>query len=108
MGLKDYREFKRKQEILSAFIDIAGVNIGELVSTIKEFRDEINELKAQNASLKEELQALKNNVFSYNDKSDKKEQEILRRIQNGEIATPAQMLELFKDDDKGDLYPNGR
>ena len=124
MGLKSYRAYKKRQELLSLLKSEFGVSEQDLIS-IKEiatlsadFRkykeradEDINMLKEQNRAYAEENKSLKERIETLEkvqvkvvELTEKQKKEIAQKYQGA--TTPEDIVKMFAEDAE-EFYPNG-
>ena len=124
MGLKSYRAYKKRQELLSLLKSEFGVSEQDLVnikeiSTLgadfKKFKEradeDINMLKEQNRALAEENKSLKERVETLEkaqvkvvELTEKQKKDIAQKYQGA--TTPEDIVKMFAEDAE-EFYPNG-
>lgn len=124
MGLKSYRAYKKRQELLSLLKSEFGVseqdliNIKEIATLSADFRkykeradEDINMLKEQNRayadenkSLKERIETLEKVQVKVVELTEKQKKEIAQKYQGA--TTPEDIVKMFAEDAE-EFYPNG-
>lgn len=124
MGLKSYRAYKKRQELLSLLKSEFGVSEQDLVnikeiSTLgadfKKFKEradeDINMLKEQNRALAEENKSLKERIETLEkaqvkvvELTEKQKKDIAQKYQDA--TTPEDIVKMFAEDAE-EFYPNG-
>lgn len=124
MGLKSYRAYKKRQELLSLLKSEFGVSEQDLVnikeiSTLgadfKKFKEraeeDINMLKEQNRAYAEENKSLKERIETLEkvqvkvvELTEKQKKEIAQKYQGA--TTPEDIVKMFAEDAE-EFYPNG-
>ena len=124
MGLKSYRAYKKRQELLSLLKSEFGVseqdliNIKEIATLSADFRkykeradEDINMLKEQNRALAEENKSLKERVETLEkaqvkvvELTEKQKKDIAQKYQGA--TTPEDIVKMFAEDAE-EFYPNG-
>lgn len=124
MGLKSYRAYKKRQELLSLLKSEFGVseqdliNIKEIATLSADFRkykeraeEDINMLKEQNRAYAEENKSLKERIETLEkvqvkvvELTEKQKKEIAQKYQGA--TTPEDIVKMFAEDAE-EFYPNG-
>ncbi len=124
MGLKSYRAYKKRQELLSLLKSEFGVseqdliNIKEIANLSADFRkykeraeEDINMLKEQNRAYAEENKSLKERIETLEkvqvkvvELTEKQKKEIAQKYQGA--TTPEDIVKMFAEDAE-EFYPNG-
>ena len=124
MGLKSYRAYKKRQELLSLLKSEFGiseqdlVNIKEISTLSADFKkfkeraeEDINMLKEQNRALAEENKSLKERVETLEkaqvkvvELTEKQKKDIAQKYQGA--TTPEDIVKMFAEDAE-EFYPNG-